>query len=86
MDVGPGGTTYRGSGRLWLDEERMVVMRSEKILGNGYEYHVEVTKLEWGYRPTPTELAFEPPAGTTEQTASVTMTELPPGLVTETER
>ena len=86
MDVGPNGTTYRGSGRLWLDEERMVVMRSERILGNGYEYHDVVTRLDWGYAPTAGELAFQPPPGATELQAPAALAAPPPGTVVEVER
>jgi DNA-binding CsgD family transcriptional regulator/outer membrane lipoprotein-sorting protein len=75
-------TTYRGEARIWLDEERMMIMRAESDLGNGYKYRVEVTRLDWGRTPTPDELAFNPPAGTSEA-PRITLGYPPEGVIVE---
>jgi outer membrane lipoprotein-sorting protein len=55
-----------GEGRIWLDEELMLVLRHELDTGAGGELgHGEVTTLTVGQRPDASLLQFTPPPDAT---------------------
>ncbi|MBE0609001.1 MAG: hypothetical protein IH609_06455 [Dehalococcoidia bacterium] len=64
--------TTSGVARLWLDKERMVVMRYV-VAADVQDVHAEVVRLDWA-KPVPREqVAFTPPPGATmvdEQTGA----------------
>ena len=54
--------TSSGIGRIWLDEERMVVMRYE-IDDTSVRARAEVVRLDWNTPVPGSRLVFEPPPG-----------------------
>lgn len=67
-------TTETSSGvvRVWLDEERMVVMRYV-VAADVQDIHAEVLRLDWGAPVPAPQLVFTPPPGATlvdEQTGA----------------
>lgn len=64
--------TTSGAARLWLDEERMVVMRYV-VAADVQDIHAEVLRLDWGAPVPAPQLVFTPPPGATlvdEQTGA----------------
>lgn len=60
----PGAETPDGTMRIWLDPERMVVMKTEVETSDGL-YRIAVTALDWDASVPAAQVRFEPPDGAT---------------------
>src|SRR4029079_9951582 len=52
--------TSSGAARVWLDEDRRMVLRYV-IAGTDQSINAEVTELQYGKRPAANEITFVPP-------------------------